>query len=78
MYDCVQQLRAGQMLTARDRDFEPTVSIIVPVRNGEATIATLLESLAKLNYSKEKLDFLVIDGNSTDNTGEIVSGIQSG
>ena len=58
-------------MNERDRESEPAVSIIVPVRNGEATISTLLESLSKLDYPKEKLDFQVIDGNSTDKTQEI-------
>ena len=59
-------------MSARDQEFEPAVSIIVPVRNGEATISTLLKSLLKLNYPKEKLDFQVVDGNSTDKTWEVV------
>jgi cellulose synthase/poly-beta-1,6-N-acetylglucosamine synthase-like glycosyltransferase len=59
-------------LKERDQSLEPTVSIIVPVLNGEATISTLLESLSKLKYPKDKLDFQVVDGNSTDKTGEIV------
>jgi len=59
-------------MAARNHEFEPTVSVIVPVRNGEATISTLLESLRKLDYNMEKLEFLVIDGNSTDKTKEVV------
>jgi cellulose synthase/poly-beta-1,6-N-acetylglucosamine synthase-like glycosyltransferase len=59
-------------LNERDRSLEPTVSVIVPVLNGEATISTLLESLSKLTYPKDKLDFQVVDGKSTDKTIEIV------
>ena len=51
---------------------EPTVSIIVPVRNGEKTIPALLESLMKLDYNRERLGFLVVDGNSEDKTKDIV------
>jgi cellulose synthase/poly-beta-1,6-N-acetylglucosamine synthase-like glycosyltransferase len=58
-------------LKERDQSLEPTVSIIVPVLNGEATISTLLESLSKVKYPKDKLDFQVVDGNSRDKTGEI-------
>jgi len=53
--------------------YEPSVSIIVPVKNCEATIGELLESLMRLDYKKEKLEVIVVDGNSTDKTCEIVS-----
>lgn len=62
----------ARVLNEGDESFEPAVSVIVPVRNGEATISTLLESLSKLNYPQGKLDFQVVDGNSTDKTEEIV------
>jgi cellulose synthase/poly-beta-1,6-N-acetylglucosamine synthase-like glycosyltransferase len=55
-----------------DYEYQPLVSIIVPVRNGESTIEPLLESLQKLNYDKNKLEVIVVDGNSTDKTREIV------
>ena len=50
----------------------PSVSVIVPVRNGEATIEPLLESLQRLDYDKNKLEVIVVDGNSTDRTRDIV------
>ncbi|PVX23470.1 MAG: hypothetical protein CW691_10485 [Candidatus Bathyarchaeum sp.] len=50
----------------------PSVTVIVPVRNGEQTIQPLLESLQKLDYDRNKVDVIVVDGNSTDKTQEIV------
>jgi len=50
----------------------PAVTVIVPVRNGEQTIQPLLESLQKLDYDRDKVEVIVVDGNSTDNTREIV------
>ena len=50
----------------------PSVTVIVPVRNGEQTIQPLLESLQKLDYNRNKIEVIVVDGNSTDNTREIV------
>jgi len=50
---------------------QPPVSIIVPVRNGESTIEPLLESLQKLDYDKNKLEVIVVDGNSTDRTRDV-------
>jgi len=56
----------------QDREPEPTVSIVVPVRNGEATIEALLESFLRLDYDKERLEVIIVDGDSTDRTREIV------
>jgi len=54
-------------------EFQPTVSIVIPVRNGEATIGALLESLQKVDYDQNKVEVIVVDGNSTDKTREIVT-----
>jgi len=51
---------------------QPPVSIVVPVQNGESTIQPLLESLQRLDYDKNKLEVIVVDGNSTDGTRDIV------
>jgi cellulose synthase/poly-beta-1,6-N-acetylglucosamine synthase-like glycosyltransferase len=50
----------------------PKVTVIVPVRNGEETIKPLLDSLQNLNYEKNSVEVIVVDGNSTDKTREIV------
>jgi len=54
-------------------EVRPTVSIVVPVRNGAATIGELLESLLKIDYDSSRLEIVVVDGNSTDRTREIVA-----
>ncbi|HEX7627749.1 MAG TPA: glycosyltransferase family 2 protein, partial [Candidatus Methanoperedens sp.] len=46
----------------------PAVSLCVPAFNEEKTIAKTLNSLLKLDYPEEKLEILVIDDGSTDNT----------
>lgn len=52
-----------------DRDVnEPTVSIIVPVLDAETTIEDLLESLVRVDYDEQKLEIVLVDGGSTDNT----------
>ena len=48
------------------------VSVLVPVRNEERCIGVCLESILAQDYPPEKLEILVMDGNSTDATGSIV------
>jgi len=47
------------------------VSIMVPAYNEEKTIKKTIKSLLNLDYPKDKLEILVIDDGSTDNTYKI-------
>jgi cellulose synthase/poly-beta-1,6-N-acetylglucosamine synthase-like glycosyltransferase len=49
-----------------------SVTVVVPVQNRELTIQPLLDSLQKLDYDRNKVEVIVVDGNSTDKTQEIV------
>ena len=51
---------------------EPTIAVIVPVRNMARTVRDLLDSLMKLDYEKEKMEIIFVDGNSTDGTRGII------
>ncbi len=48
------------------------ISIIVPVKNAERTIEKHLESILKLDYPKDKLEVIYVDGGSKDKTLEIL------
>jgi len=50
----------------------PFVSIIIPCRNEEKFISKCLDSILNQDYPKEKLEVLVIDGMSEDETRHIV------
>ena len=50
----------------------PFVSVVVPVRNGEQTIADCLESLLAQDYPKERYEIFVVDNDSTDRTATII------
>jgi len=49
----------------------PTVSILVPARNEEKVIGRILQRMTELTYPKDKMQIIVIDDASTDNTGKI-------
>ena len=55
---------------------EPSIkiSVIIPARNEEENIGTLLSSLEKQNYPSHLFEVIVIDDHSTDNTVTIVNG----
>lgn len=50
----------------------PSVSIVIPARNEEENIATSLGTLLTQDYPKDKLEIIVVDDFSTDNTRIIV------
>jgi succinoglycan biosynthesis protein ExoA len=50
----------------------PFISIIVPVRNEERFIGSLLDQLLTQDYCSERMEVLVADGRSTDATREVV------
>jgi glycosyltransferase involved in cell wall biosynthesis len=51
----------------------PLVSVIIAVKNGERFIKTAIESVLAQTYSP--LEILAVDGNSTDQTQEIIENI---
>ncbi len=58
--------------TKINKDFFPSVSIIVPCWNEVTTIEGTLKSLLELDYPKDKLKIYVVDDGSTDGTGDKV------
>jgi poly-beta-1,6-N-acetyl-D-glucosamine synthase len=51
----------------------PAVSIIVPIHNEEKVILKKLENINELDYPNDKVEVILVDGNSTDKTLEIIS-----
>lgn len=52
--------------------YEPNVTIIVAARNEEKNIRNCLSSLVEIDYPQEKLEIVIVDDYSTDNTGKII------
>src|SRR5689334_24451538 len=50
----------------------PTVSVILPVHNGERWIGVKLESIASLKYPPELIEVLVVDDGSVDGTRRVI------
>jgi len=55
----------------KEKDY-PKVSFIIPVLNEEKTIKNCLESILNLDYPKEKIEILISEGPSNDNTNKII------
>jgi cellulose synthase/poly-beta-1,6-N-acetylglucosamine synthase-like glycosyltransferase len=53
-------------------EHQPTVSVIIPAHNEEATIGDCLTSLEQLDYPVESLEIFLINDGSTDGTKRII------
>ncbi|MBI2966392.1 MAG: glycosyltransferase [Bacteroidetes bacterium] len=53
-------------------EFSANVSIIIPARNEETNIIPCLESFYAQEYPADRFEIIVVDDNSTDNTGVII------
>lgn len=53
----------------------PTVSIMIPAHNEGIVIEKTLLSMINLNYPNDKYEIIIINDNSSDNTGEVIEGV---
>lgn len=51
----------------------PTVSFVIPTLNNESQISDILSSIVEQNYPREKIEILVSDGGSKDQTVKIAN-----
>jgi len=61
----------------RKASWPATVSVILPVYNGERWIAAKLETILALHYPADLVEILVVSDGSTDNTADLVRGFMS-
>ncbi|MCB2173671.1 glycosyltransferase [bacterium] len=57
---------------AAEREYLPSVTMIVPVHNEQNVIGTKIDNLLELDYPDELLEILIVSDGSTDATDEIV------
>jgi cellulose synthase/poly-beta-1,6-N-acetylglucosamine synthase-like glycosyltransferase len=62
------RIAKGKNFDEKRDDFEPTVSIVVSMFNEGSGIYDTIQSLLALNYPKHKLDVIVVDDCSTDDS----------
>ncbi|MGE5648157.1 MAG: glycosyltransferase family 2 protein [Acidobacteriota bacterium] len=63
--------RRGARPVSKRLDGFPTVSILLPVRNGERWIARKLETIRALDYPSDRVEVIVVSDGSTDATEAI-------
>lgn len=84
--DAIVRLVVVRTRKMRQREFEPpeepgdwpTVSIIVPAHNEGAVIDRCLNSIKMQDYPSDRLEIIVVDDGSTDDTSERVQGHMNG
>ncbi|MBL7075410.1 glycosyltransferase [candidate division KSB1 bacterium] len=54
----------------------PFISVVIAARNEEDNIATTLKSLTRQDYPRDRMEWIVVDDRSTDQTAAIVEGFQ--
>lgn len=54
------------------------ISVIVTTKNEESNLGNCLESIKKQNYSRDEIEIIVVDNNSTDKTVEIAEEFLNG
>ena len=51
----------------------PRAAVVVPVRNGQDTIADCLDSILRVDYPSEEVEVVAVDNASTDDTAAILA-----
>lgn len=55
-----------------DETMMPSISFVIPMYNEEANIENCLSSILAQDYPSDKLQIVVVDGNSTDRSAQVV------
>lgn len=70
--------RKDYLKTPEKTGWEPKVSIILPAYNEEEYLADSLRSILSVDYPRDKLEIIVVDDGSTDDTFRIAKSFEDG
>ncbi|NNE97133.1 MAG: glycosyltransferase [Acidimicrobiales bacterium] len=56
---------------------KPLVSVVIPAKNEAANIDAALRSVARQDYPVERIEVVVVDGDSVDNTGQVAKDVMA-
>ena len=66
--------RRGKTNLGRDCEkdsYEPSVSVVIPVKNGAKVLDRLMDSILAVDYPKEKMEVIFVEDGSTDGSYDI-------
>ncbi len=66
------QFIKNELIHSQDISSLPAISVIIPAYNAEKYLERCLNCITNQSYPKEKMEIIVVDNNSTDNTAEII------
>ncbi|NEQ50182.1 MAG: glycosyltransferase [Leptolyngbya sp. SIO3F4] len=70
----LQASMVANEITAQTTTFFPTVSVIVPIYNGETDLPGLIDCLLGQTYPADRVEYLLVDNGSCDRTPDILQG----
>ena len=74
IYVGIKNKRKQMSMSTDNKSTElPKISIIVPTKNEETVIRRCLDGILNIDYPKDKMQIIVVDGKSDDNTRKICS-----
>jgi cellulose synthase/poly-beta-1,6-N-acetylglucosamine synthase-like glycosyltransferase len=74
IYAGIRNKRKQMSMSTDNKSTElPKISIIVPTKNEETVIRRCLDGILNIDYPKDKMQIIVVDGKSDDNTCKICS-----
>ena len=74
----IRSLRKDKKRSACAADVLPFVSVIVPVKNEARVVGRLLAALDKLEYPRDKREYIIVEDGSVDGSREICQGFSEG
>jgi cellulose synthase/poly-beta-1,6-N-acetylglucosamine synthase-like glycosyltransferase len=75
LYSCLGLLLIFNKPSAKKNQvpFEPFVSVIIAARNEDGFLRTCIESMLRVDYPHHKIEIIIVDDNSDDDTRNIVT-----